>query len=258
MRKQSKTAGLTERQRVKVRKLRRKGESSENIAEKTGLDIGTVAAYLANITKKKELRRIKEKLLIIECTSESKEEKSESLLLHELLRILESATQLKIVKIRGRQRFLEELRNAEQLFIHVSAHGEYRKGKRIRGTFLHFLSGTRIHTDDLKHLWVGRHSSKKPMLILFSACEAGHKDMAKTLYEAGCRYYIAPEDDVYWFDAAIFLTVFYRLLLVEGHSPWIAYKKADFGLKQILPYLSGKWCFYDKVSYLPTCVPIYV
>ncbi len=211
-----------------------------------GIEKGSVAAYVANVTKERELRKIREKLLIIECTSESQEEKSESLLLNELIRILQPINKPRIAKARGRQPFLDEMENAEEMFIHISAHGKFRKGKRVCGTRIYFPSGKSIHSNDLKKLWVGRRDSKKPKLILLSACQGGHKDMAKALYGAGCRYFIAPEDDVYWFDAAVFLTVFYSLLLVENHTPWVSFKKADYGLRHIFPNLSGNWRFYDR------------
>jgi CHAT domain-containing protein len=205
------------------------------------------AAYLANITRKEEDKRIKKKLLILECTSEPKEQKSESLLLIELLRILEPAVQqLRIRKVRGRSGFIRELQNADELFIHVSAHGKHHTGKRVRGTFICFPSGGRVDTNDLKDIWAGRSDAKKPKLIVLSACETGHKDMATALYEAGCRYLVAPMHETYWFDAAVFLTIFYRLLLVENHRPWVAFKKTDYALKRIFPNLTGVWAFFDR------------
>lgn len=237
---------LTDNQRARIKRLSRQRKSSEQIAKIMAIDKGSVAAYLANVTKEKELRKIKEKLLIIECTSESVEDKSESLLLNELIRILEPITEPRIVQARGRRPFLDEMENAEEFFIHISAHGKFRKGKRVCGTYIYFPSGKRVSASDLKKLWNGRRGSKKPKLIILSACQTGQQDMAKALYEAGCRYFIAPEEDVYWFDAAVFLTIFYTLLLVENHTPWVSFKKADYGLKNIFPSLSGKWRFYDK------------
>lgn len=237
---------LTEKQRIKIRRLHRKGRSSEEIARKVGVDRGTVAAYIANVTRKKKMKRIKKKLFILECTSESKEEKSESLLLWELVRILEPRVSLRIAKVRGRRGFVEELKNADELFIHISAHGKYRKGKRVRGAFICFPSGGSFNTDDLKGLWATRSRSKKPKLVVLSACETGRQDMARALYEAGCRYFIAPLHKTYWFDAAIFLTIFYRLLLVENHTPWVSFKKTDITLKHIFPTLTGAWSFYNR------------
>jgi len=237
---------LTDKQRARIRQLLRQRNNSEQIAKITRIDKGSVAAYTASVTKEKELRKIREKLLIVEGTSESKEDKSESMLLNELIRILEPITKPRVVNVRGRKPFLDEMEKAEEMFIHISAHGKFRKGKRVCGTRIYFPSGKSVHSNDLKKLWKRRRKSKKPKLILLSACQTGQEDMAKALYEAGCRYFIAPEDNVYWFDAAIFLTVFYTLLLVEYHTPWVSFKKTVFGLKQIFPNLSGKWRFYDK------------
>jgi hypothetical protein len=240
------TMELTDKQRARIRRLFRRRNTSEQIAKITGIDKGSVRAYIASVTKEKEQRRIREKLLIVECTSEAKEDKSESLLLNELIRILEPATKPRTVQVRGRKPFLDELEGADELFIHISAHGKFRKGRRVCGTRIYFPSGKSVYSNDLKKLWTGRRNSKKPKLILLSACQTGQQDMAKAFYEAGCRYLIAPEDDVYWFDAAIFLAVFYTLLLVENHTPWVSFKKTVYGLKQIFPNLSGKWRFYDK------------
>ncbi len=243
---------LSEKQRIKIRRFLWRGKNSDQIAEIMGIDKGSVAAYAANLTREKELKKIRNKILILECTSEAQEDKSESLLLKELIRIIRTANKPRIVQVRGRKPFLDEIENADELFIHISANGKFRRGKRICRTRIYFPSGKSVTANDFRELWGGRRKAKKPKLILLSACQTGHQDLAKALYEAGCRYFIAPEDDVYWFDAAVFLTVFYNLLLVENHTPWVAYKKADSGLKQIFPCLSGKWRFYDrgeKVTY---------
>jgi CHAT domain-containing protein len=237
---------LTDRQRTRIRRLLRRGKNSEEIAKITAIDKGSVVAYSASVTKERELRKIRKQLLILECTSEAKEDRSESLLLNELIRIIGTPNQPRLVKVRGRQPFLEEMENAEEFFIHISAHGRFRKGKRVCRTRIHFPSGKSVYASDLRKLWSKRRSSKKPKLILLSACQTGRQDLAEAFYEAGCRYFIAPEEDVYWFDAAVFLTIFYNLLLSENHSPWVAYKKADYGLRQMFPNLSGNWQFFDR------------
>jgi CHAT domain-containing protein len=197
---------FTDKQKARINRLLRQGKNSEQIAVVTGLDKGSVAAYAANLTKARELKKLTKKMLILECTSESQEDKSESLLLKELIRIIETRNQPEIVKVKGKQPFLEQMEKTEESFIHISAHGESRKGKNTCRTRIFFPSGKSAGADDLKNLWSDRHESKKPKLVLLSACQAGHEDLAKAFYGAGCRYFIAPEDKVYWFDAALFLT----------------------------------------------------
>jgi hypothetical protein len=46
-------------------------------------------------------------------------------------------------------------------------------------------------------------------------------------------------------DAAVFLTIFYKLLIGEKSSPWIAFRNAIAGASSSLPQLSGAWGFYE-------------
>lgn len=43
--------------------------------------------------------------------------------------------------------------------------------------------------------------------------------MVEALNDTRVKYFLAPTEDVNWFDAALFLTIFYRLLLVEERTP---------------------------------------
>lgn len=90
-----------------------------------------------------------------------------------------------------------------------------------------------------------RKRYETPNLVVLSACEAGHVDMVRAFSHAGCRYCIAPLHDPFFEDAAIFLTLFYKLLVGEKSSPWIAFKNTMTGLSQGLPRLSGAWSFYE-------------
>ena len=46
-------------------------------------------------------------------------------------------------------------------------------------------------------------------------------------------------------DVAVFLTIFYKLLIGEKKTPWIAFRNSIVGLSQSLPKLSGAWSFYE-------------
>jgi hypothetical protein len=182
------------------------------------------------------------KLLILECVSENKEKLSEGRLLWELMRILgyEKRTNLKIIG--GPNRLLEELENAEESFIHISAHGDFHQ---TRGTFLETPRKGKVYSSDLIGMWAGKRRSEIPSLVVLSACEAGHVDMIRAFSDAGCRYCLAPLHETFFEDAAIFLGLFYKLLIGEKNSPWIAFKNTMTGLSQSLPKLSGAWSFYE-------------
>jgi len=49
-----------------------------------------------------------------------------------------------------------------------------------------------------------------------------------------CRYCLAPLHETLFEDAAVFLALFYKLLIGERSSPWIAFKNTMGGLSQSL------------------------
>jgi len=182
------------------------------------------------------------KLLILECASENKEKMSEGLLLWELTRILgyEKRTNLKVIS--GPNRLIKELENAEERYIHISAHGDFHQ---TRGTYLTTPRKGKVYSSDLSGMWANRKKSEIPSLVVLSACEAGHIDMVRAFSNAGCKYCLAPLHETFFEDAAVFLALFYKLLLGEKSSPWIAFKNTMIGLFQSLPKLSGAWSFYE-------------
>ena len=186
------------------------------------------------------MRRIK--LLILECASENKEKMSEGLLLWELMRILgyEKRTNLKMIS--GSNRLIEELENAEERYIHISAHGNFHP---TRGTYLKTPRKGKVYSSDLSRMWASRKKSEIPSLVVLSACEAGHIDMVRAFSYGGCRYCLAPLHEAFFEDAAVFLVLFYKLLVGEKSSPWIAFKNTMIGLSQSFPKLSGAWNFYE-------------
>jgi hypothetical protein len=182
------------------------------------------------------------KLLILECTSENKEKMSEGLLLWELMRILGYKKRTNFKIIGGSNRLREELTNAQEQYIHISAHGDFHS---TRGTYLKTLRKGKVYSSNLNEIWVGKKASEIPRLVVLSACEAGHIDMVRAFSDAGCRYCLAPLHETFFEDAAVFFAVFYKLLIGEKSSPWIAFRNTVIGLSQSLLKLSGAWSFYE-------------
>ena len=182
------------------------------------------------------------KLLILECTSENKEKMSEGWLLWELMRILGYEKRTNLKNVGGANRLIEELQNAEERYIHISAHGNFHQ---TRGTHLKTPRKGKVYSTDLRRIWADKRKSEVPRLVVLSACEAGHIDMVRAFSEAGCRYCLAPLHETFFEDAAVFLALFYKLLIGEKNRPWVAFRNTIIGLSQSLPGLSGAWSFYE-------------
>ncbi len=206
------------------------------IAKKTDIYQGSIEAYIAFLS------RTKNRLLIVENTSESIEKKSEGKHLQELFRIFDwnSSVKTRLQPIQSKDQFIEALNEAKEWQIHVSSHGIFCKKSKTAN--IQIPHGSEVCAEDLSNLWANRPAEKKPRLIVLSACETGRPDLAKAFYEAGCRYFIAPLDEVPWIDAAIFNTLFYNYLFVDRMSVWGANRKTI----TISPKLAGRYRFYDK------------
>jgi len=254
----------------KVRRLWKEGKSVEQISRRTGLSLQTVSHIIAGIkaartirkekrqrsmaasdahdTRRKEWKKMKKSLLILDCTSQRREGKSEGVLLSELIDILNAKThgphvRKDFVEAHNRDSFHSNLKNSDHGVIHISAHGEYsEKG----GPRIYLASGASIRLDELGGIGLTKNTSKIQRLVFLSACEAGQDQLAAAFLSLGCRYFIAPKDEVYWYDAATFLTIFYRLLLVERHkSPWVAFRTTNRALKNVFPRFSGSWRYFE-------------
>ena len=188
---------------------------------------------------------MKRSLLILDCTSLTKEGKSEGALLNELIDILNERSHGPYVHKESRvtcdrTSFIEALEDSEQGVIHISAHGGYTKNK---GPFISLPSGADIRITELESLW---RDDLRSRLVFLSACEAGQEEFVIAFSGIGCRYFIAPKDLVSWYDAATFLTLFYRLLLVEKNkSPWVAFKTTNRLMKRTVPTVSGSWRYFE-------------
>jgi hypothetical protein len=186
----------------------------------------------------------KTKLSILDLTSESKEGMSEGWLLWELMRILGYEKNVDFEYIRGKMHFLQLLNDAKGEYVHIGAHGEVESGR----TGLLTPRGVAIKPEDLEGTWKSR--KRKPRLVVISACEAGHKDLVNAFTELGVKNVIAPLHDTDWEDAAVFLTMFYKLLISEKKTPWVSYRNAICGYRQAFRKLSGAWRFYKNKEHV--------
>jgi len=188
------------------------------------------------------MKRLRTRLLILECTSESREKMSEGRLLWELMRILGFEKRMRFKVIRSKNSFLREIEKMEEPYLHISAHGDFDP---IEGTWINIPLREKIYSSELHGLWKDKERGKVPKLVTLSACKTGHVDMVRAFSDAGCQYCIAPLSETSWEDAAVFSTLFYKLLIGEGRSPWVSFKKTIIGISKALPRLSGAWSFYD-------------
>lgn len=193
-------------------------------------------------TRRKEYRRIRMSLLILDCTAE-KEKRSEGKLVFELVRILDYDQEIsmkKPLKIRKKSDFIESLNKADAYTVHISSHGHRDES----GSYFDLPFGGKVYARDLECLWEDRPKSKTPKLLALSACYTGRSDLIETFSKAGCRYCIAPAKDPYWHDAALFWSKFYTVLFWgrRKSSPWVAFRDTN----RALPLLTGKWKFFDR------------
>jgi hypothetical protein len=183
----------------------------------------------------------KPRLLILECTSESREKMSEGMLLWELMRILGFGRRTKFLSIENKDSFFRKLEGVQESYLHISAHGDFDPAK---GTRIDLPRKAKVYSSDLVDLWNNKTRFKIPKLVVLSACETGHVDMVRAFSDAGCQYCVAPLHETSWEDAAVFSTLLYKLLIGEGMSPWVSFKKS-ISISDILPRLSGIWSFYE-------------
>lgn len=231
-------------------KLWKEGKTEKEISKRTGLSqyavYHSIAAAKAGKTRKGKWKKMIRSFLVLECTPK-KDNLSEGTFLNELVEMVNGKPhgphiQNRFVEASNRDNFIGALRDAEEGIIHISAHGGNSAEK---GPIISLASTAEIKISELEELW--RKDPNKSRLIFLSACEVGQEDLAKAFRENGIRYFIAPAEKVYWYDAATFLAIFYRLLLVEKNkSPWMAFRTTTRFIKKAFPTFSGKWRFFEN------------
>lgn len=211
-------------------------------------------------TRHKTHQLIQQGVTILDCTVMSQEKCSEGRYLYQLVRILNrqrrelkaKPVDLYFHQIRSTTKGLHSLdtylKYALTQTIHISAHGGIDKdtGKTI------LVAGNSIFKQDyVNELWLEFSPEERPLLVVFSACSAGHKDLIEAFSKAGCRYCIAPVFETDWERAALFSALFYTYLFLgepvhprDGSLPQlepygleVAFEKA----KKRLPKLTGWW-----------------
>ena len=183
-------------------------------------------------------------LSIIDLTSEKKEKMSETWLLWELIRIFELITEVDFEYARGKKHFFELLNGVDSDYLHIGGHGVREKDQ----TYLVTPRGVNISTEEIKDNW---ECDNIPELVVLSACQSGHIDLVNAFVEKGVRYVIAPLNDTFWEDAAVYLPFFYKLLLSEGKRPWVSYRNSICGYKEAFRKISGAWRFYEYGELIP-------
>jgi len=200
----------------------------------------------AHMKRRRIYRRIRSAILFLDCTVKSKEKCSEAEFLEKYMEILnhqlradsKEEVEFELQRLYGPRKAKESLKYANEYTIHVSSHGDVDKRGR---TYLN-LSHGKLYAEDLRGIWKDFEESERPLLLVLSACCAGHKDLIDALSENGCRYCIAPVFETNWEHAALFFTFFYTYLFLERMRPVTAFRKSV----STLPELTGKWKMYDK------------
>ena len=157
---------------------------------------------------------------------------------HQLRADKKKEVEFEVQRLHGPRKFKEFLKYAYQYTIHISSHGDVDKNGR---TYL-ALSRGRLYAENLVGIWEEFRQSERPLLLVLSACCAGHKDLIQALSDDGCRYCIAPVFETNWEHAALFSTFFYTYLFLERMRPVTAFSKTV----RSLPELAGKWKMYDR------------
>ncbi len=228
--------------------------------EGAGLVKSRAPAERAWVTRRAGAKKIQNGLTILDCTVKCEEECSEGAFLGEYVRILNRQRKVGHLKpvgfclkhvrcsTRGKHSLQDYLKRAHTSTIHVSAHGNVDKKTGV--TYLLAGNGT-FTLKHLKDIWSDREAADRPLLVVLSACNAGHKDFIRALSDEGCRYCIAPVLEPDWHSAALFSSLFYTYLLlgeVNGQPPKAhplevvyAFRKA----KDRLPDLTGYWKLYE-------------
>lgn len=208
-------------------------------------------AELANATRKKTYSKIEDGIMIFDCTFKSEEQCSEGEFLEQYIKILNHQ-----LEARGKEPVYLYFRHVRSptkspdslkvrlkypytYTLHISAHGGLNED--AGQTVLQVGKGL-FTLEDLKGLWEDIPENERPLLIVLSACQAGHLDLIRALSQEGCRYCIAPVFETDWEKAALFSALFYTYLFCEQMRPVAAFQKA----KSRLPELTGWWKMFDN------------
>ena len=206
---------------------------------------------LAHITYRKTIGKIEDGIMIFDCTLKSVEKCSEGEFLEQYVKILNHQLRAKGEKpvylyyrhvrspVESPDSLKGRLKYPYTYTLHISAHGGV--DKETGQTVLQVGNGD-FTLQDLKDIWSEIPKEERPLLIVLSACEAGHLDLIRAFSKEGCRYCIAPVFKTDWEKTALFSALFYTYLFCEQMRPVAAFEKA----KNRLPELTGWWKMFDN------------
>lgn len=214
----------------------------------------------AHIERNRIYGKIRDGITILDCTVKSQEKCSEGEFLQQYIRILNRqlmasgklpvACKLRHVRSStgGISSLDDWLKCVYTYTIHISAHGN--RDEKTHETYL-WAGNSPFRLRNLKGVWSEFNEEDKPLLLVLSACSAGHVDLIKAFADEGCRYCIAPVFETDWEKAALFSALFYTYLFYGEHAepmrPVTAFRKA----KTRLPKLTGWWKMFDYGKELP-------
>lgn len=150
----------------------------------------------------------KRSILILDCTRNF--EPSEGRLLKEFFKICQLHKPVKATSlyynIKSKKDFLKKLNTGRRYnIIHISAHGadEGEVGLSNGSTWI-------ARPEEIEE------TNHKATLVHASACSANREILANAF--KGAKYFLAPQTEIDWVDAAIFSLTFYKRYIIDGIS----------------------------------------
>jgi hypothetical protein len=200
--------------------------------------------------------KIREGITILDCTVRTRERCSEGAFLDEYIKILNrQRTEFNKEPVERTLRYVRSAKGGTSSLqdwlkyvytwtIHISAHGGQDEET---GETVLVAGNSQFRLKDLKNIWSDREGEWKPLLIVLSACTAGHKDLIKAFAAEGCRYCIAPVFEANWEKAALFSALFYTYLFFGPRDKYGPLRpRSSFGkAKGCLKELTGWWKMFD-------------
>ncbi len=157
------------------------------------------------------------KVYLIESVSRNPREShwSEARLLAEFLRMIGGRPLYSFIRTKLELgHFLRQARQSSSRYIHLSMHGLKRKL---------VLQLEEVDIDEVIAL-AGDLTGK---IVFSSSCLTGHDAFGEAFVKGtGAEAFISPKREIRWADAALVSQLFYKKLLCDGVSPYVAYRFA--------------------------------
>jgi hypothetical protein len=175
------------------------------------------------------------RVLVIECIPQS-EKYNEGKMLRHFLDMIFQNDRGRVIYYRVKSKkqlvnYVDQKRDIYRYgYVHLSAHGKPKLGALE-------LPRGRLYPSDL------RQDCFKGRILALSACSAGRKGfVAEMIARTGAEAVIAPRNDVWFADAALWFTNFYYLVLEAGYEPKNACSKVNSMLRG---KVKGGFKFFD-------------